>query len=283
MGTVNLAAKYSPKIDERFSRESITENIGFNKDYDWNGVDTVTVYDVPTVELTPYTRSGTSRYGELVELEDTKTDYKVEEDKSFTYSIDEGNSKSQMDIKMKEGASLGRQVKEVIIPTLDKYRLKVMSDNAIAEAQYVDGTQLTKTNAYEKFLAMNEDLDEANAPVNGRITFVNPTYYNLLKQDNAFIKNSEIGSKQVINGQIGEVDGNRIIKAPSTYFENGVVAITIYPKCMTAPMKLKRYVKHTNPMGVDGMVVEGRIMHDAFILKSKNKAVSVLLSTLPST
>ena len=40
---VNLATKYSPKVDERFYAESQAQ-MGTNKEYDWEGVDTVKVY-----------------------------------------------------------------------------------------------------------------------------------------------------------------------------------------------------------------------------------------------
>lgn len=273
---INLASKYSSKVDERFSHESYTEGIGFNKDYNWDGVATVTVYDIPTVAMNNYSKSGTSRYGELSDLEDTKTDYTVSRDRSFTYGIDEGDSRSQLDIKKKEGRSLARQIREVITPEIDKYRLNKMHNMAIETEQKVSGSGLSKSNAYEKFLDMNKFLDEAQVPVTGRITFVNPTYYNYLKQDSSFVKQSDMSQKMVINGQVGEVDGNKIIKIPSTYFPTGCSAITIHPKCMVCPNKLKDYITHVNPMGYNGVVVEGRLMYDAFILKSKKKAIAAI-------
>ena len=75
--SINLASKYSKKVDERFSLLSVTENIGLNKDYDWNGVKTVTVYNIGTATMNNYSRSGTSRYGTPAELGDTKTEYSL--------------------------------------------------------------------------------------------------------------------------------------------------------------------------------------------------------------
>ena len=79
----NLASKFSPKVDERFSIESVTEK-ALNKEYDWDGVDTVKVYSIPTAELNNYTRSGTNRYGTPADLDDNVQTMKVEQDKSFT-------------------------------------------------------------------------------------------------------------------------------------------------------------------------------------------------------
>jgi len=273
---INLASKYSPKVDERFSSESFTEGIGFNKDYTWDGVTTVTVYDIPTVALTDYTKSGTARYGEVTDLEDTKTDYTIGNDKAFTYGIDELDSRSQLDIKKKEGKSLSREIREVVTPYIDKYRLNKMHNAAIETSQKVSGSGLSKSNAYEKFLDMNKFLDEAEVPVTGRVAFVTPTYYNLLKQDSSFVKQSELSQKMLIKGQVGEVDGVRIVKVPSTYFATGASALLIHPKCMVCPNKLKKYVTHENPQGYSGIVVEGRIAFDAFVLKSKKKAIAAI-------
>lgn len=273
---INYASAYSNVVDERFSQESVTQGIGFNKNYKFTGVKTLTIYDVPTVPMNDYQKSGTSRYGTLEDLQDDKEDYTMMKDRSFTYGIDEGDSLSQMEIKKREGASLSRQIREVITPEIDIYRLNLMHTTAVAKGQTVSGTSLTKSNAYEKFLAMQEKLDDALVPVRGRITFVTPAYYNLLKQDPSFIKNGDLSQKILLNGQVGEVDGNKIIKVPTQYLPSGCSAITIYPKCMMVPEKLKDYIKHVNPQGYNGIVVEGRIMYDAFVLKSKAKAISAI-------
>ena len=271
---INLATKYSPKVDERFASESYTEGIGFNKDYNWDGVGTVTVYDIPTVAMNNYSKSGTSRYGVLADLEDSKTDYKVTRDRAFTYGIDEGDSRSQLDIKKKEGRSLARQIREVVTPEIDMYRLNKMHNATIETSQKVSGSGLAKSNAYEKFLDMNKYLDEAKVPVTGRVAFVNPTYYNLLKQDSSFVKQADSSQKMLQKGVVGEVDGVKIIKVPSNYFPTGCSAILLHPKAMVCPNKLKDYITHVNPMGYNGVVVEGRIMYDAFVLKSKKTAIA---------
>lgn len=271
---INLASKYSPKVDERFASESYTEGIGFNKDYSWDGVATVVVYDIPTVALSDYSKSGTQRYGELTDLQDTKTEYTVNNDKAFTYGIDELDSRSQLDIKKREGASLARETREVVTPYIDKYRINVMHNMTIETSQKVSGSGLSKSNAYEKFLAMNAFLDEAEVPQTGRVAFVTPTYYNYLKQDDTFVKQGDLSQKMLLKGQVGEVDGVKIIKVPSTYFPTGASAVLIHPKCMTCPNKLKKYVRHENPQGYSGIVVEGRIAFDAFVLKSKKKAIA---------
>ena len=67
MATYDLAAKYSNKVDEVFHHKAL-KHLVTNSDYDWNGVNTVNVYSIPTVAMNDYTRSGSNRYGSPSEL-----------------------------------------------------------------------------------------------------------------------------------------------------------------------------------------------------------------------
>lgn len=86
----NLATKYSKKVDERFALQSLTE-AAMNKDYDWDGVDTVKVYAVDTVPMGDYNRSGSSRYGAANDLGTSVQTMQLKKDRAFTFVIDRGN------------------------------------------------------------------------------------------------------------------------------------------------------------------------------------------------
>jgi len=270
---VNLASKYSKKVDERFSLLSVTENIGLNKDYDWNGVQTVTVYNIDTVAMGDYTRSGTSRYGTPTELEDTKTDYTLSKDRAFTFTIDRGNYTEQLMVK-EAGKALARQIKEVVVPEIDSYRLSAWATAATTNG-HVATQAITNSNAYSCFLNAQEALDEDKVPQTGRICYVTPAYYNLLKQDDTFIKAGDLSQKMLINGQVGEVDGVKIVKIPSSYFPSNTAFLLIWPRCSVSPKKLEDYKIHNNPPGINGYLIEGRIIYDCFVLNAKKDAIFV--------
>lgn len=272
---VNLATKYSKNVDERFSLLSVTENIGLNKEYDWSGVKTVTVYSIDTVAMGDYSRTGTSRYGTPAELSDTKKDYSLSKDRSFTYTIDRGNATEQLMVK-KAGNSLARQIREVVVPEIDTYRLAAWYTAAVTNSHSATGA-VSDSNAYAKLLAAQEALDEDKVPQSGRICFVTPAYYNLLKQDDTFIKAGDMSQKMLINGQVGEVDGVKIIKVPSSYFPSGgnVSFLLMHPKCSVSPKKLEDYKTHNNPPGINGWLVEGRLIYDCFVLEAKKDAIFV--------
>jgi len=270
---VNLASKYSNKVDERFSLLSVTENIGLNKDYDWNGVKTVTVYNIGTATMGNYSRTGTSRYGTPAELGDTKTDYTLSKDRAFTFTIDRGNYTEQLMVK-EAGKALARQIKEVVVPEIDIYRLSAWATAATTNG-HVKTEAITKDNAYEKFLAAQEALDEDKVPQTGRICYVTPKFYNFLKQDGTFIKASDMAQKMLINGQVGEVDGVKIIKIPSSYLPSNTAFLLIWPRCSVSPKKLEDYKTHNNPPGINGYLIEGRIIYDCFVLEAKKNAIFV--------
>lgn len=272
---INLASKYSSKVDERFKMKELTGH-GLNTDYDWEGVDTVTVYSIDTTALNDYQKTGTNRYGTPEELGDTTKSYKVTTDKAFTFTIDEFHKKSQMGAK-EAGKALAREIDEVIVPFKDKQRLKAWSDVATETTQIVTGTP-NKNNAYSLFLDMQEVLDNALVSTAGRMFYTTPAYYKFIKQDETFIKNGDLSQKMLVNGQVGEVDGVKMVKCPASYFEENVLGILVYTRSTISPSKLKEYKIHHNPVGVNGELVEGRIMLDTFVLEQKKKGIVILKS-----
>lgn len=267
---VNLASKYEKKVDERFKLKSLTE-AAVNQDYTWEGVSTINVYDIPTAQMNDYRTTGANRYGDPVELQNTVTPYTVSKDRSFTFTIDRKNYQDTQMV-MAAGKALARQNDEVVVPEIDTYRLAAMATAAVA-AGGTDTAAITKSNAYTSFLAMMEYFADNKVPLNKIIAFVTPAFYSCIKLDSSFIQASDIGQKMLINGQVGEIDGARIVRAPTIYFPAKTSFIGCHPRATVAPKKLQEYKIHDNPPGINGWLVEGRIRYDAFVLKSKAKAV----------
>ena len=267
--TANLALKYSSKVDERFKLGSLTNSI-INFDYDWTGVDTVKIYSIETSELSDYVKSGTQRYGTPDELSDSVQSLTLTQDKAFTFTIDKTYELGQEGVKS-AGAALRRQLDEVVIPEIDIYRISKL----IEGAKTTTTAATTKSNAYEQFLSAMETLSDNKVPIVGRIALVTPSFYKFLKLDETFIKNSDLGQQIVLNGQVGKIDGVPVIVAPTSYFTENVNFVVTHPSALCAPVKLNEYKIHTNPPGVSGSLVEGRIIHDAFVLSNKAAAIYV--------
>lgn len=267
---VNLASKYSTKVDERFKLKSLTE-LGINRDYDWSGVKTVSIWSIPTVAMNDYTRTGLARYGTAAELQDTKQDMTLTRDRSFTFTIDKGNYNEQMMVKS-AGKALARQIDEVIVPEVDTYRLAAMSAAAITAGGTATAA-ITASNAYSSLLKGGEYMSDYKVPLTSRVAFVTPAFYSFVKLDNSFIRYGDSAQAMLKNGVIGEVDGVKIVVVPSSYFPANTAFIMVHPAATVAASKLEDYKTHDNPPGINGWLVEGRIIYDAFILNNKTRAL----------
>lgn len=270
---VNLASKYSDKVDERFKLKSLTDS-ATNQDYDWQGTNAVTIYGVSTSAMNDYNVAAASnRYGTAAELGNTTQTMTLSRDRSFTFTIDRKNYQDTQMV-MEAGKALARQIDEVITPEIDTYRLAALSAAGIVAANTATAA-VTASNAYSVLLNGGVALDEDKVPQGGRVAFVTPTYYSLLKQDNGFIKASEIAQNLLINGQVGEVDGVKIVKVPSIYLPANTAFIITNSIACVAPKKLEDYKIHDNPPGINGWLVEGRIRYDAFVPNNKANAIYV--------
>lgn len=269
---VNLASKYEKKVDERFKLKSLTES-AVNHDYNWTGVNAITVYSVPTVAMNDYTKTGLSRYGTAAELDNTVQTLTLTRDRSFTFTIDRANHQDTQMV-MQAGKALARQIDEVIVPEIDSYRLATMSAAAVANGNTATEA-VTSANAYESILAGTEVLDDKKVPQGGRLIYVTPGFYNLLKLSPDFIKSTEIAQKMLINGQVGEIDGMKVIKVPTSYLPANTPFLIVHPVATVAANKLEDYKTHDNPPGINGWLVEGRKRYDAFVLENKKDALYV--------
>ena len=270
---VNYAAKYESKIQKAFTLGSMTE-AAVNKNYSWEGVNTINVYTLTTQALNDYNKSATSnRYGTPSELQNSVQTMLITQDKSFSTSIDR---KTLQDTNgaTKAGEFLKLQIDEKITPAIDTYRLRKMYTAAIANASYAYAA-VTSSNAYTKFLAGQEKLGDANVPVDGRIAFCTYAFYSLIKLDTSFMLASEVAMEKRINGMVGMVDGVKLVVLPSTYFAPNVSFIITHPVATVAAEKLDEYFIRTDVQGFSGVVIEGRVRFDAFVLDTKKSAIYV--------
>lgn len=266
---INYAEKYSGKVDERFAVAALT-NQAVNNDYDFVDVNVVKVYTIPTVELGDYATSGSNRYGTPDELQNSTQTLTLTQDKAFTFTIDKKSEDDTAGV-MEAGRALRRQVDEVIIPTVDKYRLAAMVNGA----GKVDTGSITKSNAYDAFLTGTNAMRDAGVPETGRLCYCSPAYYKCIKQDESFIKASDTAQNMLVTGSVGMVDGTNLIPVPTSYLPAGVDFVMTHKVATVAPVKLETYKIHDNPPGINGKLVEGRIRFDAFVLNNKKDAIYV--------
>lgn len=269
---VNLATKFYPFVDEKFSQDS-KKSMVTNDDFDWNGAKTVKVYKVTTAQMSDYDRKGEgasgSRYGDVKGLDATTEDLTLTKDRSFTFAVDKLDSDETVQ-QLQAASALERQIREVVIPEIDSYVYGVMCEKA---GHLPEAVSLTAENVYEEILKASQMLDDNDAPETDRVLIVTPATYTLMKKCSDIVMETNIGDEMRRKGVISMLDGASVVKVPSARLPEGFGFMLCHPSATVAPTKLEDYKIHEDPPGISGSLVEGRINYDAFVLENKAKAV----------
>ena len=273
MGEINYATKYASKVAERFHKASITDP-GAGHDYSFVGAKTVVVSTVDVVALNDYNReAAANRFGAVANLGDTKQELQMTQDKSFAFAIDAGDNSDQA-IDKSAGKALRRQIDEVVIPTIDKYRLSKWA--AGAGSTHTEASALTKNTIVPAIIALGGVMSNGLVPEEGRTLYIPIRNYSLLVQADAIVQlDGGKGVQAVTNGVVGRIDRNKVIPVPDGWFPEGFEFLIKYKGCTADPVKLRNYHIRKDAQGFDGPVVEGRIYYDSFVLNAKSAGVGV--------
>lgn len=269
--TVELREKMAEVIDERFQAESkiplITNNL-----FNFDGAHSVKVYEVTTADMHDYDREGTgtdiSRYGKVQGLNSTTKTYEMKKDRSFTYVMDtlDMDENGALD----PSSTLDRQVSEVVIPEIDTYTYNEMIENAGNKAA---ATAITEENIYNLVLQANERLDEEMVPETDRCIIVTPKVYTMLKRNKDFLMSTDLSQDIKLKGVVAIVDGLKVIRVPQARLNKDFGFMVCHNSATCTPVKLAEFNTHINPPGISGVLVEGRIAYDSFVIKNKAKGI----------
>lgn len=270
----NYATEVLSEIDERFYLESKTNSIVNNGvEFDFSGVNAVTIYNIDVVTENDYQRSGVMRYGQLVELGDGVQTLTLSQDKSFAISIDRGNREdSKMVLAIDE--AVDRQVREVSVPTVDIYRLAILTSYATANSQTATPAAITAANAFSLVLTQRAALQNAKVALDDIVCFVGPSVEAFLWLDPLFKTACDRTNADRATGVIGTVMGMTIVTCPDSYYVANFGFMLVSNKVLVAPTKFNEIKTGDGfPFGISGMVAFGRRYYDAFITNNKGPAI----------
>ena len=260
-------------MDEVFTQESKKELLT-NTDFSFDGAETVKLYKINTAEMNDYGRRGAaggnwSRYGEVKDLDATTETASLTRDRSFTFVIDKLD-KNQTGDQLAGASALARQIREVVIPEVDTYTYGVMCENAGHKPEAIE---LTSENIYDEIIKASAALDDALVPETGRVLTVTPTVYLLMKKCKDITMDTEIGNDMRIKGVIANIDGAVTIKMAAARLPEAFGFMLSHKSACCAPTQLASYKTHQDPPGIDGELVEGRIVYDAYVFENKAKGI----------
>ena len=269
---IELVTKYLPYVDEIFTTES-KKSLLTNNDFQWDGSKTVKIYKVSTANMNDYDRlmqnGWTSLYGELQTLNAITESFTLRKDRSFTFAIDRMDA-DETGHTLQAATALARQVREVVVPEVDAYVYGIMAENAGHKPEAVE---LTPENIYEEILKAGTALDNAEVPDTRRSLVVSPAVHQIMKKCKDIILETEIGADMRLKGVVGNLDGAAVVKIPQNRLPAGFGFMLCHPCATVAPTKLESYKIHEDPPGINGYLVEGRIVYDAHVMDNKKPAI----------
>lgn len=265
---INLASKYESQILSKWTKESFLAGKVSNK-YSFNGVRTISIYTPVTVALSDYTRSGTNRFGTPVEMQDTVQELSLTQDKAFAITIDKGNNADQLNIKG-AGEMMNLQMKEQMVPHLDKYALGVWAKHAGKSAVISAPTKSTIVGLLADGLT---ELDNQLVPDDMRWIFVGASNFNKIRLADEYMNSDPLSSQILPKGVVGTFMNASVVKVPDSYMPTGVQFLIVHRDAVIFPVKLKTLRILTDVAGLDGALLEGRHYFDAFVLGQKANGI----------
>jgi hypothetical protein len=274
--SIALATKFAPYTDELFKAESKTSLLT-NTDFDWSGAHTVSVWKISTVAMQDYARNrsaigesdSVSRYGDLIDLSAQTEDFMLTKDRSFIFNVDKMDT-DETSGQVEAASALAREIREVVIPEVDKHCYTEMVTNAGTTAT---AAALTKDNIYNAILDGSEELDNNEIPDTGRVLVVTPAVYNILKQAVGETAYNDVDASMRQLGVVSMLDGMAVVKVPAARLPENFGFMIAHPSAAVAPVKLEDYGVHEDTPLSSGAIVTGRIIYDCFVLDNKAKGI----------
>lgn len=286
----NYASKFLSQIEQQYTRELTSSALDRNKKFNFLNAKTV---NVPTMVLSGYkdhARDGSKNRGTV---NNTYQPMAMAHDRDIEFFVDEADV-DQTNLALSAANVTGTFNSEQAIPELDAYRYSKLYADFVTAGGVLDATVLSKTNILTQFDAYMESMDEAGVPEEGRVLYVIPKVYTMLKQADAIQKTLEVtGGMKDVNRKVRSIDDVEIVKVPSarmksaydftTGFAPAVAAkqinmILVHPMSVIAPIKytdIYLWNKGETPDSAFGFLYQNRSYVDLFLITQKKAGVKI--------
>ena len=101
-----------------------------------------------------------------------------------------------------------------------------------------------------------------------------------MKKSKDIVLETETGADMRIKGVIGNLDGSMVVKIAASRLPEDFGFMLSHKSACCAPTQLEDYNTHENPPGINGTLVEGRIVYDAYVFE--NKKNGIYYQTIPA-
>ena len=211
---IGLAAMYLPLLDEAYKADSKSAILDTLSDYvSFTGGNTVNIFNIDPVGMANYDRNAGYVPGDVT---GTWQPYVLETDRGRSYQVDFLDNEQAMGLVVPN--LLGTVERQHIIPEVDAYRFAQYASGAAA------GNVVTETLSAGAATVASIDsasvaLDNAEVPYEGRVLFVSPAVYGLLRGGiTRLVPNGE----KDVNNMIEVYNDMRVIRVPQPRFQTAI-------------------------------------------------------------
>ena len=288
--SISLASKYLPILDEIYKAGSKTAIFDLaDERVRWEGAKTAYLYGADPVGLSAYSRNAGFVPGDV---DGSWQAYQITQDRGRSFLVDAMDDDETLGMAF--GTLVGEFERLHVIPELDAYRFSVYADGAAA-ANKATETLSTAAGTISSIDDATAALDDAEVPYEGRILFVNPTTYKMLKGAiTRLVPNGELD----VNNMIEFYNDMRVITVPSGRFNteitinaptasDGAGGYTTTGQTINYmivhPTAVMQVVKHAVPrifspavnQEADAYKFDYRVYHDAWVKSNKTNGIYV--------
>lgn len=288
--TIALAERYLPILDEIYkagSKSAILDTAA--ERVRWEGAKKAYLFNTTMVGLANYSRNAGFVPGDATDGWD---DYEITQDRGRSFLIDVMDNDETLGMAF--GTLVGEFERTQVIPEMDAYRFAKYASGAAA-AQVITETLSAGAATIASIDNATAALDNAEVPYEGRILFVNPNTYKLIKGG---VTRMVMNGENNVNYNVEIYNDMRLITVPSGRFNT---AVTINAPTTSAgvggytasgdainymivhPSAVLQVVKHAVPrtfspqvnQEADAWKFDYRVYHDCWVKAQKTNGIYV--------
>ena len=288
--SISPASKYLPFLDEVYKQDSKSAILDTaNQFVQFTGANAVNIFNLATVGMGDYSRNAGFVPGDATGTWQT---YTLNTDRGRSYMIDVLDNDETLGMAF--GSLLNTVERQNVIPEVDAFRFAKYATGAAA-ANKTTETLSTGSGAVASIDGATVALDNAEVPYEGRILFVSPKMYGLLKGG---ITRMVMNGDNNIDFAIEMYNDMRVIRVPQTRFYtsialaqpsahdgaggytpngSGINYMIVHPSAVLQVMKhyVPRIFSPEVNQEADAWKLNMRFAHGAWVLSHKTNGIYV--------
>lgn len=239
--SIALAQKYLPVLDAVYKRASLSTVLdGTMVDVNFSQANAVKIFKTALQGLANYNRNNGFVKGDVTGTWEILT---LTKDRGRSFMVDRMDNEEQA-----FGTLVGEFLRVYVVPEIDAYRFATYA----GASGILTATPATPTaaNIVSAIDTANSTMSEAEVPVEGRILFITPTMYGLLKSSTNITRFATMRDDR-LNRDFVSFDNMRVIQVPQTRF---YTAITLNDGA-TSGQEIGGYIKSTAAKDINFMII----------------------------